>query len=333
MKVLKTIGLVVVGLIVLVLVLGLIAPREFEVERTTSINSSPEQVYAVVSDLNTWDQWSVWAQNDSTMVITPGEKMQGEGASYSWTSEESGDGEQTILSVEENRRIETLIDFGSMGEANGFWAFEPAGESTSVTWGFKSKMPYPMNAMMIFYDMDEAVGKDFEQGLANLKELLESRPAQPAAMEASLQTGEARYFLTSRHQVAITELEKVYGEALPALLEAMQKAGIEPISMPTGLYYNWDEEKGTTDVAAAFQVAEPKELAGYELVTIAGGEEMIINHYGGYSSLGDAHMAMDAAMAKHGKQARMPVMETYVTDPGQEPDSTKWLTQIIYPVQ
>jgi hypothetical protein len=29
----------------------------------------------------------------------------------------------------------------------------------------------------------------------------------------------------------------------------------------------------------------------------------------------------------------MPVIEQYVTDPGQEPDSSKWLTRVFYPVE
>ncbi len=34
-------------------------------------------------------------------------------------------------------------------------------------------MPYLNRVMTVFFDMDEAVGKDFEAGLANLKALAE----------------------------------------------------------------------------------------------------------------------------------------------------------------
>lgn len=44
---------------------------------------------------------------------------------------------------------------------------------TKVTWGFESKMNYPMNIMKLFMNMNEMVGKDFSTGLANLKNLLE----------------------------------------------------------------------------------------------------------------------------------------------------------------
>jgi len=40
-------------------------------------------------------------------------------------------------------------------------------------------MPYPMNAMMLFMNMEESIGNDFEQGLLNLKRLVESLPVVP----------------------------------------------------------------------------------------------------------------------------------------------------------
>ena len=45
--------------------------------------------------------------------------------------------------------------------------------STRVTWGFESKMNYPMNIMKLFMNMKEMIGKDFLIGLANLKRILE----------------------------------------------------------------------------------------------------------------------------------------------------------------
>jgi hypothetical protein len=36
-------------------------------------------------------------------------------------------------------------------------------------------MPVPMNIMLLFMNMDKAVGKDFEQGLVNLKGILKKK--------------------------------------------------------------------------------------------------------------------------------------------------------------
>jgi hypothetical protein len=42
-----------------------------------------------------------------------------------------------------------------------------------VLWGFKGKMPYPMNLMLLCMNMDKMLGKDLGTGLQNLKSTLE----------------------------------------------------------------------------------------------------------------------------------------------------------------
>jgi hypothetical protein len=42
-----------------------------------------------------------------------------------------------------------------------------------VNWGFNGKMPYPMNLMLAFMNMDEMLGKDLQDGLNNLKIIFE----------------------------------------------------------------------------------------------------------------------------------------------------------------
>ena len=46
-------------------------------------------------------------------------------------------------------------------------------EGTQVTWGFKGKNKFPMSIMMLFMNMEKMIGKDFEEGLESLKEILE----------------------------------------------------------------------------------------------------------------------------------------------------------------
>jgi hypothetical protein len=48
-----------------------------------------------------------------------------------------------------------------------------APNQTKVKWGFTGKMPYPMNLMLVVMDMDKMIGKDLEDGLNNLKVVLE----------------------------------------------------------------------------------------------------------------------------------------------------------------
>jgi hypothetical protein len=45
--------------------------------------------------------------------------------------------------------------------------------TTNVTWAMRGPMPYMSKLMSIFFNMDRMIGKDFEDGLANLKRTTE----------------------------------------------------------------------------------------------------------------------------------------------------------------
>jgi hypothetical protein len=53
------------------------------------------------------------------------------------------------------------------------FTLEPRGNSTTVTWAMYGPNPYIAKVMHIFFSMDRMVGKQFEDGLANLKTLVE----------------------------------------------------------------------------------------------------------------------------------------------------------------
>jgi hypothetical protein len=53
--------------------------------------------------------------------------------------------------------------------------FEPEGAATRVTWTMEGKSPYISKLMGLFFNMDKMIGKDFENGLANMKATAEKQ--------------------------------------------------------------------------------------------------------------------------------------------------------------
>jgi hypothetical protein len=49
----------------------------------------------------------------------------------------------------------------------------PKGDATSVTWAIQGPMPYISKVLSLFCDMDAMIGKEFENGLAELKTIAE----------------------------------------------------------------------------------------------------------------------------------------------------------------
>ena len=181
-KLLGILGGTTVGLIVLFFVVGLFLPKEFKVERSILVEAPVDLVFPHVADLTKNEAWMPWNKDDPTMKITWGDKTMGEGAWYSWTSDESGDGKLTTVSITENARIVNDLEFAQGGPAQGIWAFENRGDSTYVTWAMVGKaqsVPQRYFGMMA----DSMAGPQFEIGLSGLKEIVEEEAASIEADE------------------------------------------------------------------------------------------------------------------------------------------------------
>ena len=105
------------------------------------------------------------------MVASFGSTFKGLGGTYAWKSENMGSGSMEILDYQIGDHMTTKILFDGMGENQGSWTFKTVAQGTEVTWGFSGEMPFFFRFMVPA--MDASVGPDFEEGLSNLKALIE----------------------------------------------------------------------------------------------------------------------------------------------------------------
>jgi hypothetical protein len=161
----------------LIAILAIVAPKTYDVSRSISISKPISEVFDYIRSLKKQDEWGPWAKKDPNMVKeftgTDGEV----GAISSWKgNKEVGEGEQKITGIEVNEVVETqlrfLKPFKSASDAY-IRVLEEGNGSTKVTWGFSGENKFPVSIMMLFMNMDKNVGKDFEQGLSDLKLILE----------------------------------------------------------------------------------------------------------------------------------------------------------------
>lgn len=336
MKVLKTIGIILLALVGLFFFAALIAPKSMEVERSIVIEAPPEVVFNTVNDLRTWESWSPWKEMDPTMKVTMGKTAVGAGAAYSWTAEEAGSGTMRILSSTPNKAIDTEVEFDGMGSALGHWTFIEVDSGTQANWGFSSRPAYPWNIMYLFFG-PEAVEKDFDRGLELLKEHVEEQYAE-SKKEEGLAVREVelpeRQFVAIRKKVNMSGVTGFYAENLPKVQQLLAANSVEPAGMPCGLYYSWDETNQETDLAGAIPVPTLPPLdKDFEAIVLPPGKALLVEYYGPYEAIASAHTAIDDYTRSKNLQTGFPVIEQYVTDPSQEPDPGKWLTRVFYPVE
>jgi hypothetical protein len=168
---------IVIGIIVLIVILALIAPKSYDVSRSMEISRPKAVVFENIKYLKKQEEWSPWAKKDPNM-----EKkftgVDGEvGAISYWNgNKDVGEGEQEITKIIEGKRVEGELRFMKPFRSTSdscLELVELSNGNTKVTWGFKGENKFPMSIMMLFMNMDKAVGKDFEEGLQSLKSILE----------------------------------------------------------------------------------------------------------------------------------------------------------------
>ena len=174
----RVLGRILVWLVALVVILAAVAfvlPQTATVERQVEIEAPPEAIFPYVNSMQATAEWSPWLALDPEVELTYSGPEIGVGSTLNWASDDRrvGTGTQEITSSVENERVETALDFGPMGTAEAYFVLEPEGETTTVTWGFDSDLGMNPMARWMGLMLDGMVGGDYEQGLANLKAVVE----------------------------------------------------------------------------------------------------------------------------------------------------------------
>jgi uncharacterized protein YndB with AHSA1/START domain len=175
-KVIAGIAVVLAIAIAVVLVLAASKPDTFRVERSATINAPPERIFAALSDFRRWGGWSPWETKDPAMKRTYEGAERGKGAVYGWEGDRNvGTGRMEIVEANAPSNLRIKLDFLKPFEAHNIAEFTllPQGNATRVQWAMHGPATLITRIVHVFMDMDAMVGKDFEAGLANLKNLAE----------------------------------------------------------------------------------------------------------------------------------------------------------------
>lgn len=167
---------IILALVLLFLILILIAPKTFNVYRSVIIDKPLPEVFQYLKMIKNQDDWSPWKKKDPDMK-QEFEGTDGEvGFIAKWEgNKDVGVGEQEITKIVDNSIIESRLRFFKpwKSESDAYLKVEEVTPTkTKVVWGFSGKNKVPTNVFFLFFNMDKAVGKDFDEGLASLKLIL-----------------------------------------------------------------------------------------------------------------------------------------------------------------
>jgi effector-binding domain-containing protein len=341
MKVLKTIGLAMAGLIFLIVIISFFLPGSYHFERTIIVQTDASLPFTLTKDFREWDKWLPWHKLDTTMAKTYSEEQGVEGSWYTWNSQnpEAGKGKVTILKLVENEYIENEMAFDGMGTTIATFTFEPAEGGTKVLWALDGNgkgMPWYWLIPSKYFNlmMDRMVGKDFEKGLAKMKEVCETmpKPEQVAGFDIEERVMESVKLAGIREKIKTADMNSnLFGKWFGQVSQEMQKQKLIPNGAPRTIYYQYGSKQ--VEVEAAIPVAEighSKEVVKFH--EMPGMNVLVVKYYGDYNKVESVYIAAYDYIKAKGKASTGAPMEIYITDPGMEKDTAKWLTEIVFPL-
>ena len=163
------------------IVIVMLQPEDYRVERSATMAAPPSAPFALVNDFHNWEQWSPWAKLDPNMTVKFEGPTSGVGAVYSWVGNgEVGEGRMEILESKPHEMIRIKLEFvkpfASMCDT--VYTFKPDGSNTTVKWAMSGKNNFMSKAFHLAMNIDKLVGGDFEKGLASMKSLVEAKPKE-----------------------------------------------------------------------------------------------------------------------------------------------------------
>jgi effector-binding domain-containing protein len=137
--------------------------------------------------------------------------------------------------------------------------------------------------------------------------------------------------LSIRARMEPAEMPTLFRELINEVWTYCQRIGVTPSGPSFGVFHEFGDE--AVDVEAGFPVPAGTEGEGrIRAGELPGGKVASTWHLGPYTRLGQAHQAMAEWIHGQSHDQGQPAREIYWTGPGDEPDSSRWRTEVQYPI-
>ncbi len=334
--------LISIGIIfAIALLASLFLSDKAHLERSTEINADAAIAFNMINDVKRWEEWSPWHELDSLTEWQFSEFTVGEGSWYSWNSNnpDVGKGKLTIVESKPNSYIKTKMDFDGMGTSYAEYIFTPNETGGfKLTWTMDTNgegMPWYFIPFSRYFNLflEKLIGPDYEKGLAKIKELSETTPKLIiAGFDATVKVLPTMQYISERRFVGFADIAKNIGDIYSNLMALLQQQNTAPAGAPFTINYKADVNG--VDMEAALPVANTINVtAPVNFSKLNAGKCLVVAYKGSYNSIGSVYQPALQWIKDNNHVLNGAPMEFYVTDPMLEKDTTKWLTEVVFPIK
>lgn len=353
MNFVKYFVLVMLSLMATVLTLAALKSPDYAVKRSITINAPRAAVWNQISRWKQFNNWNPWAVRDTNAVYTYAGTDGSKGSSISWKGNSNmGSGSMRTWRIEPMKSVgaELLFTEPWESQSNILITMDGSDGNVQVSWSMEGTQSLLERSFTLFLGgMDQMVGKDYEQGLINLKKVCEAgetvalpQESAPVAKEQGTSIFEwnlpAQKYAGIRNVVTSAQLED--GTFLKqTVLQLMAEIARNEWRVNGSVFvfhYMSDAASGMMDLAVCLPVSIPQgTTAGGRLYVfdLPQRKALAAEQTGWHARGGPARRALSEYVAKKGIQTETFTAEEYLFDPtaGKNPEAVKTRQYVLLP--
>lgn len=303
----------------------------FTINKTITIQASPEKVYSIISDYHHWPAWSPWLITEPEVKVD----VKTGGKEYSWQGKRTGSGEMKVMKENAPQRLDMVVHFLKPWKSTSpvWFELKQQGQATEVTWGMTGSLPFFMFFMTKM--MTAYIGMDYERGLLMLKDYVETGSVPSKLTFKGTQPYAGCNYVGIKTTCTMDTLSGKMTDDFGKLSAWAAQHPDQMAGPGFSIYHTWDVVKSKVVYTSAFPVKEiPAKLPeGFITGSIPTMRVNTIAHTGSYHHLGNAWTTQ--YMMQRGKEYKyrkgIDPFEVYMNMPGQVPNE-QLVTEIHFPV-
>ncbi len=313
------------------LIICYFSPKTFLVSESTKISTSKGLTFLMMNDVREWQKWVSWKNEDPELNISLGGRFTNIGASFTYDGPRFGKG---VVRLEEAFKDSILVSYiknsNWPSEIATYWQIIPETKNNlTLTTSSRLQNKIPFLKRPFYLSLEDEFRRIHKADLDSLKAFVENLVKTEFGVKS--ETFSAKKFVGIRTPIPNYQMQKYYAQKYPLIYTMLDSLKQEIDGPPVAMVFGWDGTNSIVDLMAAIPVKEKFNIPlGFEYIEIPNNPCLHLQHFGFYNTLKNAHAKMDYIMNSSAFVLKTPIIEEYVTSPSQEPDTSKWLTNVYY---